>query len=92
MSRMTSTVTTLNLGDQDRPTVFVVDDDISTREELLRYSVSATSYSKTSGQALLRTVGRRDKHHGRLCNKTRPLPNFCPCPHRSRAVGETARY
>lgn len=34
MYRMTSTVTTSNLGDQDRPTVFVVDDDISVRELL----------------------------------------------------------
>ncbi|TBY44500.1 response regulator [Rhizobium leguminosarum bv. viciae] len=34
MYRMTSTVTTLNPSDQDRPTVFVVDDDISVRESL----------------------------------------------------------
>jgi hypothetical protein len=32
--RMTSTVTTSNLGDQHRPTVFVVDDDTSVRESL----------------------------------------------------------
>jgi FixJ family two-component response regulator len=35
MYRMISTVTTVNLGDaMDRPTVFVVDDDVSVRESL----------------------------------------------------------